>query len=521
MRAFKQNIRTRIALFFVLLILAVQVFGLFIVRHSIYVNEQQRLAQLNIIFDQAFVAGRDRLQQYAVVAAADFGFRAAVAKRDPATIESALHNQQLRMRADLVFLVGVDHLIITDTSDGPQSGQPFAYGDLLARSLETGGSSAVAAVGHTLYELVAVPVRAPELIGYLVVGLAIDDTFARRLSTSTSLDLTFLGQLRDGSWIARASSLNPQQTAALVRAAGVPGDSTLDSTADILGEEFALRKVRVDSEGMPVVAVLQISLDKALAPFRTLQGVLLAVTVIACLASLFGSLVTARSITQPLKALSTLAENMATGDYSKQIEIKAAHEIEALAKTFNQMRAGLVQREGKILEIAYVDTVTRLPNRGFFLMQAQRALAEASHAQTPLAFFMLDLNRFKYVNDTYGHHIGDLLLRQVGTRLQETVRRTDDVVARLGGDEFAVLLVNSSVTRARQVAARMTEELGAPFDLDGQIALIGGSIGIVVFPEYGEDLDTLLRRADMAMYAVKREGGGYRTYDHTLEAGAA
>jgi diguanylate cyclase (GGDEF)-like protein len=128
-----------------------------------------------------------------------------------------------------------------------------------------------------------------------------------------------------------------------------------------------------------------------------------------------------------------------------------------------------------------------------------------------MALLLMDLDRFKEVNDTLGHHAGDELLRQVARRVQSTLRAAD-TVARLGGDEFAVLLPGSDVVAARAVATTILDVLAEPFAIEGSMLQIGASIGIAPFLERGDDAETLLRHADGALYVAKRAQSGAVVY---------
>jgi diguanylate cyclase (GGDEF)-like protein len=141
----------------------------------------------------------------------------------------------------------------------------------------------------------------------------------------------------------------------------------------------------------------------------------------------------------------------------------------------------------------------------------QEAIGRAQRDGHAVALLVMDLDRFKEVNDTFGHHYGDLLLRQLGEHLGSVLRECD-TIARLGGDEFAVLLPAATADDARQVAARLLRVLEQPFALNGLQLEIDASIGIALAPEHGTDADTLLRRADVAMYVAKRSSSGYALY---------
>ncbi len=129
----------------------------------------------------------------------------------------------------------------------------------------------------------------------------------------------------------------------------------------------------------------------------------------------------------------------------------------------------------------------------------------------PLAVLLIDLDRFKEINDTFGHPFGDLVLQRLNPRLRAGLR-SGDLVARLGGDEFAVLLADADRSVALRVAQRIQGEMNQMIEIDGHRIDIGASIGIALFPEHGPDAHTLLQRADVAMYAAKRAHEGYTVY---------
>jgi diguanylate cyclase (GGDEF)-like protein len=159
------------------------------------------------------------------------------------------------------------------------------------------------------------------------------------------------------------------------------------------------------------------------------------------------------------------------------------------------------------------DALTGLPNRLLFHQRVEQALSRSTRGSQRVGVMLLDLDRFKEVNDTLGHHNGDLLLQEIGERLRRTIR-AGDTVARLGGDEFAVLLPELSGTEAAIAAANgIRHALERPFSI-GEVNLdVGASIGIAVWPDHGEDAATLLQRADVAMYAAKATQDGVDVYD--------
>jgi diguanylate cyclase (GGDEF)-like protein/PAS domain S-box-containing protein len=158
------------------------------------------------------------------------------------------------------------------------------------------------------------------------------------------------------------------------------------------------------------------------------------------------------------------------------------------------------------------DPLTNLPNRALLHQRVEFALGRASERGRGVAILLLDLDRFKEINDALGHHAGDQLLRQVSLRLQGPIPRRG-TLARLGGDEFAVLLPDSGPDEARELARAMIEALRTPFQIDDLSLQIDTSIGITLFPYHGTDVESLLRRADVAMYQAKRGRRGLEVYD--------
>ncbi|AJE02572.1 putative bifunctional diguanylate cyclase/phosphodiesterase [Geobacter pickeringii] len=166
--------------------------------------------------------------------------------------------------------------------------------------------------------------------------------------------------------------------------------------------------------------------------------------------------------------------------------------------------------DAQIQRLAYYDTLTGLPNRTLFFDRLNQALAGASRRNGKVALLFIDLDGFKLINDNLGHAQGDLLLMTVAQRLGEGIRRSD-TLARLGGDEFMVLISSADEDRnAAQLAQHLLERISPPCEIGGRDVYTSASIGISIFPDDGRDVETLVRCADMAMYAAKEAGrNGY------------
>jgi len=170
-------------------------------------------------------------------------------------------------------------------------------------------------------------------------------------------------------------------------------------------------------------------------------------------------------------------------------------------------------QEARLEHQALHDALTGLPNRTLLKDRLSHAVALAKREQSEVALLLLDLDRFKAINDTLGHQVGDIMLRDLAQRLSEPLRRSD-TIARLGGDEFAILLPpGGDMKRARRVAQRLRKALEKPFLVEGLSLEVSGSLGIAVYPEHAETADGLLQCADVAMYMAKHEQAGIAVYN--------
>ena len=228
-----------------------------------------------------------------------------------------------------------------------------------------------------------------------------------------------------------------------------------------------------------------------------------------------------KSITLPLLSLTEAMHKVSKdGDFSARATLVSQDEIGELASVFNQMLDELSKRENslhqelkerrrieeRLSEIAHFDSVSNLPNRYSFNSQIDRALINYKYDLEKFALMFLDLDNFKYVNDTFGHHAGDLLLARVAERLRGSLRQ-EDYIARLGGDEFAIIMYDFiGISQISSVSEKILAALQQSFFLEGHEAFIGASIGITICPDNGEDRETLQRQADSAMYQAKNLG---------------
>jgi diguanylate cyclase len=253
-----------------------------------------------------------------------------------------------------------------------------------------------------------------------------------------------------------------------------------------------------------------------------------------------------RIIAGPILTLAHLTKQVSTEkNYSLRANHDSRDEVGTLFRGFNDMLAAIQERDEqlaqhrdhleKTVELrtaelrklntqltyqAYHDALTNLPNRAMFVRQVEQSLVYAKSHNKIMAMLFLDLDHFKYINDTLGHSAGDRLLQEVSKRILSSTRQPEDLVARLGGDEFTVMLRSlKEPQHAAVVAEKIIRALKQPFRYDSQELHITTSIGISVYPLDGEDVGTLMRNADSGMYQAKLRGRN--TYEFYTDAAGA
>jgi diguanylate cyclase (GGDEF)-like protein len=376
------------------------------------------------------------------------------------------------------------------------------------------------------------------VIGWVVMGFDIGPSLVRDMREVTALQTSLLIRPDEPGVPRIGATTLPADQAAGLAATDWAADDGLGAVqrASLLvdGEDFSARTFVLNpDDGGSVRAVLMRSVDEAVAPYRQLQLVMALLTVLGVAVFAAGSVFTARRITTPVQALVRAAERLGEGDYQSPVQVRSRDEIGELAQAFERMRVNVDAQQREITRLAYWDSLTGLPNRAQFRVSASAALAEALAPQaaaaggrregTPshVSVLMLDMDRFKHVNDVMGYEIGDRMLQQVAQRLGQVCVRQGDLVARLSGDEFAVLLPATDTRDGLRVAERVAAAFEVPLVLDDQTIDLRASIGVATSPDHAHDADTLLSRAEVAMYAAKRRGVGALAYDPAFDSGSA
>ena len=514
------RLSSRIVVPSLVLLMLVQTAVLLLVHASIDSNARRQVASDLVGAERVLYSLIDqktqRLRQGAEVLAADSGFKETVTSRDEATIRSALENYGQRTGAAVTSLldINLNPLAVSANETNIQA----AFLKQIATPLQNGKQTGqLGVVEGRAYLFVMVPVRAPLQIGWILMGFATNKTLAEDLFKLSNIGLVLTISTDGGKTVSIPIATLPTDTLADLQQAGLSG-----SEFNSQGDTLIIRHVDIKTIGGKVDILLVHSLKQATAPFKDLQLILLGITVLGLLLFGLGSAWTALRVTTPLRSLVQNAERLGNGQYDQPIQhTQRRDEIGDLAKAFDRMGKNISQTQDEIQKQAYWDRLTRLRNRVGFRNDVNAAIANRQahdgHSPTPLSIITLNLDRFKHVNDILGYALGDRLLVAVAERLQA---RMEDgaLVARLGGDEFSILLPHADADAAIAIATRIANAFEAALSFDDQTVDLSASMGIACWPQHAMDTDTLLGRAEVAMYVAKRKTTVVQLYDPALDS---
>jgi diguanylate cyclase (GGDEF)-like protein len=511
-----RSLRVRMIVFLVALLGAVQVAEFVLTNHASYNAARGKIEdELGVgqkVFARVLRQNADREAQAAGASASDFAFREAAATGDVATLASALDNQRARIKAQSVLYVDLAGNVIADTMHAGAPPRRFEFEQLITQARTDGEATAIGLLENHAFQLIAVPVRAPLTIGWIVDCYPVDAALAADLRQLTGLDVSFAVE-RGGRWELLATTLSAAAASAMSEQLP-PYVEALDTRLLQMSQgEQQVRFVSLgEGAGEHIVAVLQRPIADAMARFQALRTTLIALGILSLALSIAGSVMIALGITRPIELLLAAVKRIRQGDYTAPVQMQRDDEIGALAQGLDHMRAGIAEREQRILKLAYEDPLTQLPNRAQFGEALERGIVLAQTQGQSLAILVMDLDRFKFVNDSLGHGVGDHVLRQVGMRLHKLLGSAG-CVARLGGDEFALLVPALQTAQVIELAQNILAALERPIFFQDQPLDVGTSIGIALYPEHASDAETLVRNADIAMYVAKRGKIGYTVYE--------
>jgi diguanylate cyclase (GGDEF)-like protein len=369
----------------------------------------------------------------------------------------------------------------------------------------------------------AVMIAAPVRMGTNPVGLltavipveTVAESLARAYASPRRFTFTVV---EPSTGIIRSASGAPRAAGRRIGTSGFAG-ATSGTWEAPDGAERLFESAAVPTLGWRVFAGLKTSAVTDAVREAAWRQLLLAAVALLSLAAIV--LLVSRRIVRPLQSVTNAIVEARDAKAPAPVEVTGPREIAILATEFNTMIETRVEYEARLAERAVHDDLTELPNRVLLRDRIAQALHRRATHGGQVAVLFLDLDRFKLVNDTYGHPIGDSLLRLVATRLERVVRE-HDTLARFGGDEFVVVCEEvEGVPGAVAVANQLADALASPFSIGGKEIAVSARIGITLADGPGLDADELVREADIAMYHAKQSGRAWELWDDDLRARSA
>lgn len=414
------------------------------------------------VFYRLLESRNAQLMQTAEILSRDYGFLEAisVAQQDNATLESILENHGARAKASMLILSDLNNLIIAKTpsqlSIAPQAQQAILKrvdGDTHPVHFSTLHVMDSKNKTKPLFHMVKSAVKAPHHIANLIVGDEIDQAFVSDLSNVTNMDMFFISH-HNKHWELHASTLPNGYAEAFTH------QFKPSHTRKIMGvvhhdDTYLMLPFPISqTEGYETFAVIAKPLATMMQPYQRAERVLTSLLVATLLLSMIAVYYVTKKMVSPLS------------------------------------------------EQAHLDNLTGLGNRRLFNLELHRALKQHKTTGKPFALLMLDLDKFKQVNDTMGHDMGDHVLRTIAERMKKTVRITDNIM-RLGGDEFAIILEDCSDATACMVAEKISHAISEPIVSGDKTVTLHTSIGIALAQHPSDTMDSLMKKSDEAMYVSK------------------
>ena len=458
--------------------------------------------------------GRQLAEQVAVFSD-DFGFKEAVATRDLPTLNSVLDNASARLGLPYAMLLSAEGEPMASLGVALQDLDPQRLAAMLDRAREQGVADGVVVINNTPISFALVPVFAPQVVGWLAMGAEFGGDDVAELSGLTGLDAAIALQ-GSGQWqlidLERRRPLSAELQSALQR-----GGERI-SLPSWSGNEDPVLALRISEPAFtPLYLLVAAPTERLILPFQTLQQrALVWGSAVAALALLI-AFVFGRVLQQRVRRLAEAADQVRAGRYDQPLALTGNDEFTELADAFNHMQAGISDREQQIVFSSGHDSLTRLPNRERAISLLDKRLGEPAGRSQRALIIVIEIRRFRDINDLLGFAFGDRALIELANRLR-TLSREQDPLARLGSDEFLLSIWGVPADQSQRRVAQIQQALAQSFQIDAVPLNLEFTLGVVeVAEDNNSDAGTLLRRADIAMNEAKHVGDGLMFYQAGLD----
>ena len=485
--------RHKILLLAVALVVATQLITLFpvlsLIKRDSEAQAERTVGLAGVLFDEYMQNRTEGFLTTANVLVSDFAFRQAVANGDDeATIRSVLRNGASRIGASVAAVLDLDGTVklISTADDRPMPGfpsVPFA-------ALEEGARHRVINIAGAPYHTVTVPLRAPDLRAWVMLGFPIDEALATHLRDLTGLDVSFVSAAGVAPRV--LSSTLPEATRAKAFAGLEATRSDAQRTGTGADKHVSLvRPFAAVSDG--VYVAMQLSESVATQSYLRVRNFLFAITGVSLLLAITGSFWLAKTVTRPVQELAEAARRMREGVYNEPINVRTADEFGELAGSFNAMQQAIADRERRIVHQAHHDSLTGLPGRELVVS----LLRDTVERHERFAVVSLGLDRVSGIVSSLGHRAGDEVIKLAAATLRSRLGDTD-VLGHLSAHEFAIGLPGRDAREAVEWIELQADALRAGVRISNANIALQATGGVACYPEHSQDAAELCRRASSA-----------------------
>lgn len=483
---------------------------LFVVLQQSYRHSE---SQLNKQFSIAKLVFQDKLNNYSKTLSRsispiskDFALKQLLNDKDndQSSLLIALINYQKRAKADFSALLSRDGSTIVSNVMNPSAMWPIE--DFRKAGVK------IVMLNSRPYLVSAVPIRFVEssrrINAWLVMGIELQKLINDELKKVLGFDVTLV--FDKAVKASTNNALSKEMVLAEVHQIIAKLSTETRQNISFRGAEYSLYQFSMNVvENEPITVFFTIDKDTAFVSFTTLASQLVIAIGIVMLITILLSFRISISIAKPLKRLVNVAQQIQSGDYTEITHNAPVTEVNKLSLALANMQSAVQQREKDNHQLAFYSTLTGLPNRNHFMDTMNKLISQENKR---FAVIMMDIDRFKDINDTLGHEYGDQVLKVVATKLQAVING-DGYVAYLDGDEFAVIVPFEDVPNVKAIVAPVKDVFEQVFLINNIQLDISTSMGVALYPDHAIEADGLMQLADIALYVCKENHYSYQVYD--------
>lgn len=378
-----------------------------------------------------------------------------------------------------------------------------AFPELVMRAGEDGTARSTIVVGDRFFEMVTVPVSGVAPKSWLSAAFEVNSTLIDLFRDRIGLDVAIVGRIDNEIRVIASSEANSSISADELDKLAASPDITESITTAIGGEPYLIRARPFMHGASSIVVLLQAPLNQAIAPYRTLQFMALAIGALALVIALIGAVRLSRAIRMPLERFQSAARRISNGDYNTPVQARRNEEFSELAAAINNMQSKIAEREDRVVHEARFDRLTGLPNRFLALQSLDQSIEKLSSMDREICVIVVGLSGFSEIRASFGQEIGDELLLGAADRLRSTVP-SGSALARLDGDEFLIVTESADAAAAWTAAEDIVRMLAAGLS-NGTVNISASScVGISTFPHDGDNAEKLVLHATIARHEAEQ-----------------